>query len=132
MKEVIEAINKCKKLTFLNLEGNTLGVEAAKAIGEALKNHPEFQQALFKDLFTGRMKTEIPPALQSMGNGMITAGAHLTVFDCSDNALGPNGMTGLVELFRSSTCYSLEVCMKTFFVFHCVHFMEITNSHESM
>lgn len=113
MKEVIEAINNCKKLTFLNLEGNTLGVDAAKAIGQALKSHPEFQQALFKDLFTGRMKTEIPPALISMGKGMIVAGANLTVFDCSDNALGPNGMTGLVELFSSPSCYSLQVCQLT-------------------
>lgn len=103
-------MNNCKSLTYLNLEGNTLGVDAAKGIGEALKKHPEFQKALFKDLFTGRMKTEIPPALISMGRGMITAGAQLTVFDCSDNALGPNGMTGLVELFRSPVCYSLQVC----------------------
>lgn len=84
-------------------------MNAAKGIGEALKKHPEFQKALFKDLFTGRMKTEIPPALISMGNGMILAGAQLTVFDCSDNALGPNGMTGLVELFGSKACYSLQV-----------------------
>lgn len=110
VKEVIDAMNECKSLVYLNLEGNTLGVEAARAIGEALKKHPEFQKALFKDLFTGRMKTEIPPALQSMGAGMIAAGAQLTVFDCSDNALGPNGMTGLVDLFRSPTCYSLQVC----------------------
>ena len=108
-KDLIEAINDCKELNFLNLEGNTLGVDAAKGIGEALKKHPEFQKALFKDLFTGRMKTEIPPALQSMGRGMIAAGANLTVFDCSDNALGPNGMTGLVELFSSAACYSLQV-----------------------
>ncbi|XP_055299065.1 ran GTPase-activating protein isoform X2 [Sitodiplosis mosellana] len=107
-KDLIEAINNCKVLSYLNLEGNTLGVNAAKGIGEALKKHPEFQKALFKDLFTGRMKTEIPPALQSMGRGMIAAGANLTVFDCSDNALGPNGMTGLVELFRSAACYSLQ------------------------
>lgn len=101
-------MNECKSLVYLNLEGNTLGVEAARAIGEALKKHPEFQKALFKDLFTGRMKTEIPPALQSMGAGMIAAGAQLTVFDCSDNALGPNGMTGLVGLFSSPTCYTLQ------------------------
>uniref|UniRef100_A0A336L6T2 CSON005370 protein n=1 Tax=Culicoides sonorensis TaxID=179676 RepID=A0A336L6T2_CULSO len=108
VKPLIEAINNCKHLKYLELEGNTLGVEAAKHIGEALKKHPELQRALWKDLFTGRMKTEIPIALKSLGNGMITAGAHLTCLDCSDNALGPNGMTGLVDLLKSSTCYSLE------------------------
>lgn len=100
----------------MNLEGNTLGVDAARGISEALKKHPEFKQALFKDLFTGRLKTEIPQALEAMGRGMISAGAKLTVLDCSDNALGPNGMIGLVELIKSPTCYSLEV---SFSIFSC-------------
>lgn len=107
-------------LEFLNLEGNTLGVNAANAIAEALKKHPEFQRALWKDLFTGRLKTEIPQALESLGKGMITAGAHLAVLDCSDNALGPNGMKGLVDLLSSPTCYSLKVRLntRTLFIFY--------------
>lgn len=105
---MIDAIDKCENLEFLDLEGNTLGVDGAKAIGEALKKHPEFKRALLKDLFTGRMKTEIPPALRSLGEGMIFAGAQLTVLDCSDNALGPNGMVGLVDLLQSKVCYSLQ------------------------
>lgn len=88
-----------------------MGVDAARAIGEALKQHPEFKRALFKDLFTGRMKTEIPKALEHLGKGMIAASAQLTVLDCSDNALGPNGMVGLVDLLKSATCYSLQVCI---------------------
>ncbi len=89
-----------------------MGVDAANGIAEALKNHPEFKQALWKDLFTGRLKTEIPQALQSLGNGMTAAGANLAVLDCSDNALGPNGMTGLVDLLKSRTCFSLQVINK--------------------
>lgn len=64
-KPVIEAIEKCENLQFLNLEGNTLGVESSAAIAKALEKHPEFKQALWKDMFTGRMKTEIPKALVS-------------------------------------------------------------------
>lgn len=107
-REVIEAINNCPKLQYLNLAGNTLGVDAAKAIADALAKHPEFEEALIKDLFTGRMKTEIPIALKHLGRGTIEAGAHLTVLDCSDNALGPNGMAGLVDWIKSSACFSLE------------------------
>uniref|UniRef100_A0A8W7PE69 Ran-GTPase activating protein 1 C-terminal domain-containing protein n=1 Tax=Anopheles coluzzii TaxID=1518534 RepID=A0A8W7PE69_ANOCL len=107
-KDLIDAINACKDMRFLNLEGNTLGVEAAKGIARALEKHPELKQALWKDLFTGRMKEEIPIALKALGQGMITAGAQLTVLDCSDNALGPNGMVGLVDLLKSATCYTLE------------------------
>lgn len=73
-----------------------------------MAKHPEFKKAEFKDLFTGRMKTEIPLALEHLGKGMIAANAKLTVLDCSDNALGPNGMKGLVDLLKSPTCYSLQ------------------------
>lgn len=83
-------------------------MQAAEAIGEALQKHPEIKKAQWKDLFTGRMKTEIPLALKALGAGMITAGAQLTVLDCSDNALGPNGMVGLVDLIRSRACYTLR------------------------
>jgi Ran GTPase-activating protein 1 len=62
-KPVIDEINKCTSLQYLNLEGNTLGVEACKGIAIALEKHPEFKRALWKDMFTGRMKTEIPKAL---------------------------------------------------------------------
>lgn len=63
---VVEAINNCQDLNFLNLEGNTLGVEASEEIAKSLETHPEFKRALWKDLFTGRMKTEIPKALVSI------------------------------------------------------------------
>ena len=47
----------------LRLEGNTLGVDAAKAIAKALESQPSFERALWKDAFTGRLKDEIPRAL---------------------------------------------------------------------
>ena len=52
-----------KKVECLKLEGNTLGIDAAEMIGKALASHPEFTRAHWKDLFTGRLKTEIPQAL---------------------------------------------------------------------
>lgn len=107
-QEVVDAIDACKHLQFLNLEGNTLGVGAARAIAAALEKHPEFKKALWKDLFTGRLKSEIPLALETLGKGMIKASAKLAILDCSDNALGPNGMKGLVDLLKSTTCYSLQ------------------------
>lgn len=60
---MVEAINNSEGLEYLNLEGNTLGVEAARAIANALEKQPKFKRALWKDMFTGRMKTEIPKAL---------------------------------------------------------------------
>ncbi|EDV54654.1 ran GTPase-activating protein [Drosophila erecta] len=108
VQDVVDALNKQTTVHYLNLDGNTLGVEAAKAIGEGLKRHPEFRKALWKNLFTRRLKTEIPEALKHLGAALNVAGAKLTVLDLSDNALGPNGMRGLEEFLRSPVCYSLQ------------------------
>lgn len=107
-KDVVEEINKCKELQYLNLEGNTVGVEASKVIAQALEKHPEFKRALWKDMFTGRLKSEIPKSLQFLGDGLVAAGVRLTELDLSDNAFGPIGVQGLASLLKSPTCYALE------------------------
>ncbi|CAB3252240.1 unnamed protein product [Arctia plantaginis] len=105
---IVEAINACPELHYLTLTGNTLGVSAAEAIAKSLEQHPELKIARFSDMFTGRMKTEIPPALAALGDGMITAGARLRVLDLSDNAFGPIGVEGLAKLLQSDVCSELE------------------------
>ncbi|XP_054276197.1 ran GTPase-activating protein 1 [Macrosteles quadrilineatus] len=107
-KVVTDAIAACQNLEYLNLEGNTLGVDAAKAIGTALGTHPELKRALWKDMFTGRMKDEIPQALRYLGSGLDMANVRLVELDLSDNAFGPIGMEGLASLLRSSSCHSLQ------------------------
>jgi len=110
-KIITDAINAAKQLTCLNLEGNTLGVDAAKDISKALATQSSFKKALWKDLFTGRLKDEIPRALRFLGGGLILANAHLEELDLSDNALGPVGMEGLVVFLTSPVCYSLK-CLR--------------------
>ncbi|XP_022833041.1 ran GTPase-activating protein 1 [Spodoptera litura] len=105
---IVDAINGCADLQYLTLTGNTLGVSAAEAIAKALEHHPELKIARFSDMFTGRMKTEIPPALAALGDGMIKAGARLSVLDLSDNAFGPIGVEGLAKLLQSDVCSELE------------------------
>ncbi|CAH1777387.1 unnamed protein product [Owenia fusiformis] len=106
--EIVKGIEACSHMTALRLEGNTLGVDAASTIADALKKHPEFERALWKDMFTGRLKTEIPPALVSLGNAIMEAGAKLVELDLSDNAFGPIGVEGIAELLKSPSCYSLK------------------------
>ncbi|XP_014281294.1 ran GTPase-activating protein 1 isoform X2 [Halyomorpha halys] len=105
---VVDQINACPNLEYLNLEGNTLGIEAAEAIGKALESKSELKKALWKDMFTGRMKNEIPTALKALGKGLITAKAQLEVLDLSDNASGPIGVEGIIDLIKSPTCYTLK------------------------
>ena len=50
-------------LTTLILSGNSMGVQAAQAIAGALASRPTLRRALWKDMFVGRLRSEIPPAL---------------------------------------------------------------------
>lgn len=105
---VVDKINACPYMEYLNLEGNTLGVEAAEVIAKALEKQPYMKRALWKDMFTGRMKNEIPIALKHLSRGLMTANAQLEVLDLSDNASGPIGVEGILDLIKSPTCYTLK------------------------
>lgn len=60
---VAKEIEQCSNLVLLNLDGNTVGVAAAKRISESLSTHGEFKRAIWKNMFTSRTKEEIPDAL---------------------------------------------------------------------
>nr|XP_058971510.1 ran GTPase-activating protein 1-like [Pocillopora verrucosa] len=107
--EVVNAIKASKDVQALCLEGNTIGVEAAEAIGGALAARPEFERALWSDIFTGRLRSEIPPALGHLSDGVIAANAKLVELDLSDNAFGPDGVKACVKLLTSHACYSLRI-----------------------
>ena len=96
--EVIEAIENCKDLQVLELVGNTLSVEVAQLIAEALKEKSELQRCLWADMFTGRLRSEIPNSLRFLGNGIMKANANLVELDFSDNAFGAD-------------CVKVSVCM---------------------
>ena len=108
--EVIEAIQACSNLEYLDLEGNTLGPLAAMAVAEALKEKGSpLKRALWKDMFTGRLRAEIPKALEYLGTALCTAGTQLTELDLSDNAFGPVGAEGIATFLSSSSCYTLRI-----------------------
>lgn len=108
-KVIVEAIQNCGELLTINLEGNTLGVEAAKEIGKALETKSHLQFGLLKDLFTGRLKTEIPDAIRFLTGGIVLSGAQLKVLDLSDNAFGPVGMPSVLPFLESESCRNLKV-----------------------
>ncbi|KAL0983987.1 hypothetical protein UPYG_G00135550 [Umbra pygmaea] len=107
VKELVRDIEKYQGLRALRLEGNTLGVEAAKAIAKALESKDQLQSCHWSDMFTGRLRSEIPNALRSLGSALMTAGARLTELDLSDNAFGPDGVKSIETLLKSSACHSL-------------------------
>ncbi|KAL4092351.1 hypothetical protein QTP88_026872 [Uroleucon formosanum] len=108
-KIIVSAIEKCPCLVFLNLQGNTLGIDAAKEIGHAIAKHgSHLKHALWQDMFTGRLKSEIPIVLEHLSAGLLTANVRLSELDLSNNAFGPIGMKGLVKLLNSPVCYELQ------------------------
>eukprot|EP00794_Sanderia_malayensis_P007169 gene7169-7975_t len=109
VEEIVQAIKDAECVKSLRLDGNTIGSEAAKAIAEVLKLRPEFERALWSDIFTGRVRSEIPPSLISLGDALIESGAKLKELDLSDNAFGPDGVKAIKKLLMSPVCYSLEV-----------------------
>uniref|UniRef100_A0AAR2LIU6 Ran GTPase-activating protein 1 n=1 Tax=Pygocentrus nattereri TaxID=42514 RepID=A0AAR2LIU6_PYGNA len=105
---IAREIEQCKYLKALRLEGNTIGVEAARVIAKALESKKELQRCHWSDMFTGRLRSEIPPALKSLGNALMTSGTRLTELDLSDNAFGPDGIKGIEVLLKSPACHTLQ------------------------
>uniref|UniRef100_A0A8C1ZKB4 RAN GTPase activating protein 1a n=1 Tax=Cyprinus carpio TaxID=7962 RepID=A0A8C1ZKB4_CYPCA len=106
--KMVRAIEEFDGLRALRLEGNTIGVEAAQTIAKALEKKSDLQCCHWSDMFTGRLRAEIPPALVSLGDALIMAGARLKVLDLSDNAFGPDGVKGIEKLLKSATCHTLQ------------------------
>uniref|UniRef100_A0AAX7UDC7 Ran GTPase-activating protein 1 n=1 Tax=Astatotilapia calliptera TaxID=8154 RepID=A0AAX7UDC7_ASTCA len=107
-EQLARDIKQYQGLRALRLEGNTLGVEAAQAIAKALENKDMLQVCYWSDMFTGRLRSEIPPALRSMGSAILSAGARLTELDLSDNAFGPDGVKGIEQLLKSPSCHTMR------------------------
>ncbi|KAI1239114.1 Ran GTPase-activating protein 1, partial [Lamprotornis superbus] len=115
-EEVIKQIEEFDGLEALRLEGNTVGVEAAKVIAKALEKKSELKRCHWSDMFTGRLRSEIPPALISLGDALIAAGAQLVELDLSDNAFGPDGIlaAALKECHRKSSAQGKPLALKIF------------------
>ncbi|KAM7382016.1 hypothetical protein PAMA_012742 [Pampus argenteus] len=108
VEELVREIEQYHGLRALRLEGNTVGVEAAQGIAKALESKDLLQRCYWSDIFTGRLRSEIPTALRSLGSGLMIAGARLTELDLSDNAFGPDGVKGIEQLLKSPSCHTLR------------------------
>ncbi|KAF8426322.1 hypothetical protein EV426DRAFT_25161 [Tirmania nivea] len=69
------------------LNGNTLGIGACEALAGALRDKKNLKVAELADIFTGRLREEIPLALTALGSALLTCESLQTV-NLSDNAFG--------------------------------------------
>ena len=61
-QELKQAILNTNNLKVLRLEGNTISPEAAEELAEAIEKQ-KLERFIGNDIFTGRLKDEIPLAL---------------------------------------------------------------------
>uniref|UniRef100_A0AC35TJ04 Ran gtpase-activating protein n=1 Tax=Rhabditophanes sp. KR3021 TaxID=114890 RepID=A0AC35TJ04_9BILA len=107
-EKIAAEIRKCSSIITLEFRGNSLGPAATDPIAKALEGHPELERVLWSDLFTGRLKQEIPIILEKLLDAITKCGAMLKELDLSDNALGPIGVKGIEKFLASEAAMDLE------------------------
>lgn len=99
----LDQLSKKQGLERVVLGGNTLGVEAAQALGETLAGvASDLLELDAADIFTGRLRPEIPPALVALLDAVKHA-PKLHTLDLSDNAFGPAGAEPLSNFLAKSS-----------------------------
>lgn len=99
--EIVKEISALKNLQKVSFVGNTLGIEASKALAEALDKQESLRDVDLSDCFTGRMKEEVPVSVAAFGAVLVTK-KNLERVNFSDNAFGPIGAKAMVELLSGS------------------------------
>ncbi|KAI8821679.1 uncharacterized protein EV422DRAFT_427949 [Fimicolochytrium jonesii] len=96
-KQYADEIRGVEGLTEIKLSGNTFGVEAGRAIALALKDQHALKVAGLADMFTSRLRNEIPLVLDALVEALEDK-KNLVELDLSDNAFGPAGAEPLQRL----------------------------------
>lgn len=90
------------KITHLSLSGNTIGVPAAEALAPLLSSLTSLESADLADIFTSRLLSEIPQALESLLSALLGC-KRLHTINLSDNAFGLNTQAPLVKYLAKAT-----------------------------
>ncbi|GAB1731800.1 hypothetical protein NU195Hw_g1480t1 [Hortaea werneckii] len=85
-----------------HLEGNTLGVPAAQHLASILATKPTLRYANLADIFTGRLLSEIPAALDALLQALLKC-PNLTTINLNDNAFGLNTVEPLRPFLSQHT-----------------------------
>ncbi|KHJ32700.1 putative rni-like protein [Erysiphe necator] len=84
----------------IRLQGNTLGVEACRVLGEIIRTKKSLQVANFADIFTGRLLSEIPKAVTYLLQALLSL-PNLHEINLNDNAFGLNTSVPLIDFLSS-------------------------------
>ncbi|KAF2214616.1 hypothetical protein CERZMDRAFT_116812 [Cercospora zeae-maydis SCOH1-5] len=86
----------------VHLEGNTIGVEASEALAKVLETKQKLKSANLADIFTGRLLSEIPQALDALLTALLKC-PELHTINLNDNAFGLNTVEPLRPFLSKHT-----------------------------
>lgn len=98
----IKPLHDATNIVEVRLLGNTLGVGASEALAKALESQRHLEIANLADIFTSRLLSEIPPALDAILKSLLAL-PKLHTIDLSDNAFGLNTQAPLVSFLEAHT-----------------------------
>lgn len=98
----IKPLLESTSITEVRLPGNTLGVGASEALAKALERQKNLEVANLADIFTSRLLSEIPAALDALLKACLTL-PKLHTINLSDNAFGLNTQAPLVLFLEAHT-----------------------------
>ncbi|KIM43015.1 hypothetical protein M413DRAFT_443832 [Hebeloma cylindrosporum] len=90
----------------IHLNGNTIGVEASKALAEFLSKTRVLKVANFEDIFTGRLISEIPDALSAICDALVDK-TSLVEIDLSNNAFGGRCVDPMVPFLTNNRSFQI-------------------------
>ena len=105
-EDILPYLKEVSNLVEIDLSGNSYSEQVLHLIVDRLLEEKKIERALLHDIFTGRLKATIPPAIAEFvrlfeGNGV------LRELDLSDNAFGPLGARALKPILLNNP--SIEV-----------------------
>ncbi|KAG8909910.1 hypothetical protein FRC00_009213 [Tulasnella sp. 408] len=106
IKPYLDEMKAVEGLEEIRFGGNTLGIEACTALGEALKGNKTLKVADLSDIFTGRLISEIPQALSAVCDALITV-PSLVELNLSDNAFGGRSADPIVPFLTQHRTFSV-------------------------
>ncbi|CAA93894.1 Ran GAP Rna1 [Schizosaccharomyces pombe] len=101
-KSVFAVLLEDDSVKEIVLSGNTIGTEAARWLSENIASKKDLEIAEFSDIFTGRVKDEIPEALRLLLQALLKCPKLHTV-RLSDNAFGPTAQEPLIDFLSKHT-----------------------------
>ena len=98
----IKPLAELETVESVDFSGNTLGVGASEALAKVLATKKSLTSANLADIFTSRLLSEIPPAIDALLKALLTL-PNLHTVDLSDNAFGLNTCDPLVTFLSDHT-----------------------------